>query len=409
MGDESQTAVPQIVGEFMGSRQRKSMFPASADMYKIRAAQLSISYVDTRHLASVLSTAGRSPMSETLANISRMINADRIAAVQLAGINSPAFPLASLVLASTPQIRAMEALSATWAPRNRLFGLQIGQIISAQLSVATLFNDLNYQSPLRGLFESVTRYSKVQAHLADLTIERPGSNILRGYTTRAGQRYDRYITGLPARPIARRATVARLAGDTMSGLLVAESLTADSLSLDDREELADEVTTLVLEPWQSGPEQARTELFAVLDSLEPGNADWLKAAWDDIVRDGPKAASKIANCAIECIDRSLRAAAPEDQVAVWLGTVPSKAVYLDIRGKQTRVARISYIMRDRSKRDIALAQVQVESLVRLVQEVVNDLQSVKHGEAPTIAVMRSWVLATESALCQLFLTVEQRP
>jgi hypothetical protein len=62
-------------------------------------------------------------------------------------------------------------------------------------------------------------------------------------------------------------------------------------------------------------------------------------------------------------------------------------------------------MRDRSKRDTALAQAQVESLVSLIQAIVNDLQSVKHGEAPTIAVMRGWVLATESALCELFLPV----
>jgi len=81
------------------------------------------------------------------------------------------------------------------------------------------------------------------------------------------------------------------------------------------------LTVTVLEPWQSGPANARSDLFDVLASMDPGLSDWLKAAWDDIARDGPKAASKIANCVVECIDRVLRLAAPPHDVAMWLATV----------------------------------------------------------------------------------------
>jgi len=132
--------------------------------------------------------------------------------------------------------------------------------------------------------------------------------------------------------------------------------------------------------------------------MDPGLSDWLKAAWDDIARDGPKAASKIANCVVECIDRALRLAAPPHDVSMWLATVPPKQGYLH-EGKPTRRAKIMFLMRNRAGRDGQLAAAQVEALVVLV----NNLQSVKHGSAPSITTMRGWLLAAKGALEQLFL------
>jgi hypothetical protein len=121
----------------------------------------------------------------------------------------------------------------------------------------------------------------------------------------------------------------------------------------------------VLEPWESGPSDARAELFAVLSALEPDLPDWLKASWDDIMRDGPKAASKVANCTVECIDRALRAAAPNSEIISWLeGRVFLGEILHD--GRPTRRARVMFAMRGRSKRDTALAAAQVESLVILL-------------------------------------------
>lgn len=74
-----------------------------------------------------------------------------------------------------------------------------------------------------------------------------------------------------------------------------------------------------------------------------------------------------------------------------------------IDGKPTRRAKIMFVMRDRANRDAKLAVAQVDALISLVQEIVNNLQSVKHSEAPSIVIMRSWVLAAEGALAQLFL------
>src|SRR5258707_13741285 len=114
--------------------------------------------------------------------------------------------------------------------------------------------------------------------MATLTIRPDSAPLLRGHTPQSGRRYDDYLAGLPARPIARRAAVARQAGDTQTGLLIAESLTAPGLQADDREELAEKLTRTVLEPWQTGPFAARADLFGALAGLDPDLPDWLKAA-----------------------------------------------------------------------------------------------------------------------------------
>ena len=69
----------------------------------------------------------------------------------------------------------------------------------------------------------------------------------------------------------------------------------------------------------------------------------------------------------------------------------------------TRRARVMFVMRNRSSQDARLAVSHVESLTTLLQNVVGNLQAVKHGEAPSMAVMRSWVQVAEGALSQLLL------
>jgi hypothetical protein len=45
-----------------------------------------------------------------------------------------------------------------------------------------------------------------------------------------------------------------------------------------------------------------------------------------------------------------------------------------------------FVMRNRADRDTKLAVAQVEALVSLIQDIVSNLQSVKHGEAPSIVI-----------------------
>lgn len=308
--------------------------------------------------------------------------------------------LASAIGAFAIQRRSFDALMVGASSRHGLFAAQIGQNTSSQDAISRVVLGASVVEP-DSLFSSLSRYAEVQASLGSF-IAADHTTLLRGLTRVSSRRYDSYLNGLPATPNATRSAVARFGGDVQSGMIIAESLTAADLSSTDRNELAEQYTVEVLEPWQTGPTRAREDLFAQLAMLAPDLPDWLKAAWDDIERDGPKAASKIANCTVECIDRTLRVVADVDSVMAWVASVGAKPGWID-KGRPTRRAKIMFAMRDRSKRDASLADAQVEALITLVQNVVSDLQSVKHNEAPGVAAMRAMVQAAEAALSQLLM------
>jgi hypothetical protein len=282
---------------------------------------------------------------------------------------------------------------------------QATQILSAQTSLQQFAEIAVGAAPLTDLYNTLGQFGLVQAHLGARAVKPDPLSMLRGATRSAGRLYDAYLEGLPPRPIRRRADVAQYAGTTQAGLLVVESLTSGQLGDDDRDELAEQMApVVVLQPWQTGPAQAREELFAALAEIEADLPDWLKAAWDDVARDGVKAASKIAHCVTECIDRTLRAMAPVEEVVAWIEIVGVKTGWLDgPDSRPTRRAKIMYVMRKRSDRDAKLAVSQIESLIAFVQDLVKALQTVKHSEAPTTTIMRGWVMAAEGALSQLLL------
>jgi len=306
--------------------------------------------------------------------------------------------------ARQPLLDTVKAVNAAgFGAQTSLVAAQAAQIVSAQDSLARLMATTSVNASMAGLFGSLTRYGQVQAHLGAFAVDVGAPVMLRGYSRLAGRRYDSYLDGLPARPIAKRATVARLGGDAQTGLLVAEALTSD-IDDDERDDLTERFSVVSLEAWETGPAAARQELFAALDEVAPGLADWLKAAWENIERDGYKAASIIANSTVECIDRTLRVLAPVEAVTAWVTEAGPPKGWLDTKtGLPTRATKIRYAMRNRSKRDARLAVDQVEALATLVQGLVGNLQNVKHAEATTIVVMRNWVQTTEAALSQLLL------
>lgn len=304
-----------------------------------------------------------------------------------------------------PQHELLRA-AAVLSGRSQIgFAAQAAQILSSQNSLAQLAESAVGTAANTDLYRTLGQFGLVQAHLGSMAVKPDPATMLYGATRLPSRFYDAYLDGLPARPIARRADVARFAGSTQTGLLVAESLTSLGLSDDDRDHLTDQLAAVVeLQPWQTGPAAARDDLFSALAEVDADLPDWLKAAWDDISRDGVKAVSKVAHCAIECIDRTLRFLAPVNDVFDWIGIVGAKSGWLDgTPPRPTRRAKVMYVMRDRSTRDGKLAASQVESLASLVQDAAGALQAVKHSEAPTMVIMRSWVMTTEGALSQLLL------
>lgn len=356
--------------------------------------------------STIASILPASSMRGALANLGGTNAAFGAPLSQLFSEHDALVRLASTTAAYTarqPLLEAVRAVSAAgYGTQMSLVAAQAAQIVSAQHSLARLVATTSVSASMAGLFDSLTRYCQVQAHLGAFAVDVDAPVMLRGYTSLAGRRYDSYLDGLPARPIARRATVARLGGDAQTGLLVAEALTSD-IDDDERDDLTERFSVVSLEPWETGPAAAREDLFAALDEVAPGLADWLKAAWENIERDGYKAASIIASSTVECIDRTLRALAPVEAVTTWVAGSGAPKAWFDTKGLPTRATKIRYAMRNRSKRDARLAVDQVEALATLVQSLVSNLQNVKHAEATTIVVMRNWVQTTEAALSQLLL------
>lgn len=246
-----------------------------------------------------------------------------------------------------PQRAVLTAALAGFSSHQKLFAAQLIQIMSAQdaISRVVLGADLVKST---ALFDSLGRYGKVQASLGAFVVAEHGS-MLRGPTRASSRQYDSYLRGLPAKPIARRAAVAGFGGDVQSGMVMVESLTAADLDPNGHEALAEQYTVDVLEPWQTGPARAREDLFTALAVVQPDLPDWLKAAWEDIERDGPKAASKIANCAVECIDQTLRVVADNSDVMAWITEVGQQLGWVDEKGRSTRRAKVMFVMRNRSR------------------------------------------------------------
>lgn len=158
-----------------------------------------------------------------------------------------------------PQRAMFDAINASGlGGHNSAFAAQAAQVVSSQQSISGLVARTSGGAAMAELFGTLSRHSQVQAHLGSFAVNPDTATLLRGSTRVAGRRYDAYLDGLPARPIARRAAVARHGGNTQTGLLIAESLTAAGLDDDDREELAEQLTVVTLEAWQAGPADAVT-------------------------------------------------------------------------------------------------------------------------------------------------------
>ena len=135
--------------------------------------------------------------------------------------------LDATMAAFQPQRAMFDALNAAGLGRhNAVFVAQAAQILSSQEAISRLVARAGGGVAMVELFGTLGRYGQVQAHLGSFAADPGTAPLLRGCTRIAGRRYDAYLDGLPARSIARRAAVARHGGDTQTGLLIAESLTA---------------------------------------------------------------------------------------------------------------------------------------------------------------------------------------
>jgi hypothetical protein len=253
-----------------------------------------------------------------------------------------------------------------------------------------------------GLAEAIGSYALAQDVVRSLLRDH-GRQVLRGLSATAAFPLNRYLTSLPDRPLARRAVLAEGASVSVAGLVTVEALTRDDLD-DERRELAASDASSITVAWQAGPGLLRARLFEAMDALLPGSSDFVKAAWDDAVRDGPAASSKAAHCLVEALDRVLRELAPEAELDAFIADHPhpQRAGYLDDRSRPTRRARLAFALRRRSTPDRNLVLSTETSAAALLKELNTSLQSAKHGPAAvTNVTTQLYVMTVEALLAQI--------
>lgn len=299
----------------------------------------------------------------------------------------------------SPGSTILDALSASLVTRNTIWQRQIEQILSARHSILGFAARDSVAPAVKMMSDTVVRYAGVQTILSPVVAANGSTTeFMRGYSALPGIRYDTFLGRLPGRPSPRRVAVARHAGDMQSGLLVAETLTGPDLAEEEASVLAEEFAEDVLEPWKQAPGRTREALLATLASLDPRVPEFLKGGWDQVNRAGPAAGSTIAHCAVEMIDLTLRAVAPEAAVDDWVNAAPRSPGMRSDRGTITRRARIRYTFRERPRRDRNLAESQIEALTNLISDSMDVLQPAKHGNPVSISVASAYLLSAESAL-----------
>ncbi|SES45489.1 hypothetical protein [Actinokineospora terrae] len=196
------------------------------------------------------------------------------------------------------------------------------------------------------------------------------------------------------------------AGSTALGLASADLLTTDDTDVALQHEAAEQVQREALQPWEAGRLQVAADLRSAIGQLDPTTPELLDGAWDDLLRQGPAAAVKAANCAIEVLDRVLRAAAPDQLVVAWHRSENrSVREWEDVdpmRGRPPHSMRVRYLMRDRVDMS-SLAVIHVETFVALRSRVRGKLQAIKHASHGDVATVRSLTMTVESLLAGLLL------
>jgi Predicted pPIWI-associating nuclease len=207
-------------------------------------------------------------------------------------------------------------------------------------------------------------------------------------------------SSLQAQPSPRRLLVASIAGVNVGAVMSAETLSGP---LDDsvNDEIAGDARGQVIEPWREAPLRARELLYQRLSTIDPSVPELLDGAWDDIDRDGPAAVTKIANCAMEAIDRTLRAIAPDEQVLGW-HTDTGRSIGELHEGRPTRPLRVRYALEGR-KGEVKLGLAQVDAAVALVKALPGPLQAAKHTSDITVIVVQALLVSVEASLYYLLL------
>lgn len=173
-----------------------------------------------------------------------------------------------------------------------------------------------------------------------------------------------------------------------------------------REEAADLFEQEVKPSWVAGPARGRSDLLAALGRLDKDLPDLLMGAWEDIERPGAAANVKISTCAVEALERTLRALAPEAEVLSWHreGRRPPEELS---NGRPTHSCRVRFILRSPELKKLRpLVVAQTESIVIQVNSLRTILQSGKHASSGDLRQLENALMSVETVLHQLTVALD---
>lgn len=256
------------------------------------------------------------------------------------------------------------------------------------------------------LVKDLASITKAQVNFTDWVVQQDASSHLLGEISgRPLGLWRGFVDSLPAEPDDRVLLASVTTGRVGLGLLGADVLQTGVDDADFVEVAVEHVESDVLAPWQQGRLDAVGELYARIVVIEPTVPELLQGAWEDVQRDGPAAASKAAHCCVEALDRTLRAAAPEDAVRQWHAATGRPANEFTSNGKPTRAVRVRYIVRAAGGVKKLIVE-ECESLTTLLAPLMERLEAVKHASIGDVMLTRSLLMATECFLLTLLSSME---
>lgn len=211
-----------------------------------------------------------------------------------------------------------------------------------------------------------------------------------------------YLAGISVAPKVEDLTFAAQASRGIAGITAADLL--NSTGVIDLE-AADLLEEEVVEPWLTGPQNARQALLDRLGALDPEIPALLAAAWAQVETDGPAAVAMASHAAVEVLDRTLRVLAPDEAVLKEhaAGRLKHKDAVFDKGGKPmpTRGGRVAFAVMKCHPGQTKLITSQTRALAVTVTTLQENLQAGKHNSNGTVALVRSYLVSVEATLTQL--------
>ena len=262
------------------------------------------------------------------------------------------------------------------------------------------------QLPQLSMVKDLASITKAQVRFTDWVVQQDASSRLLGEISgRPLGLWRSYVDSLPAEPDDRVLLTSVTTGFVGLGLLGADVLQPGVNDAGFVELAVEHVESDILAPWDRARLRSAKELYARLGEIEPTVPELLYAAWEEVERNGPAAVSKTAHCAVEALDRTLRAAAPEKVVLGWHTTTRRPASELSEHGKVTHPLRIRYLGAQAGGAKKLIVE-QYESLEALFSPLRGRLEGAKHASIGDLTTARNLLMTTEAFLSVLFMSTE---